>query len=512
MEFVWVYWNKGARNDELRWSIRSVYSCFDGPVQITLVGDKPSWYRGKHIPVKRVGGPANYRAFRDSFNKLKTAVFSNDISADSICWMMDDVYLLHRCREADLRQPRNNGRICNKSVRRLRHNKWQRLKARTAKKIGLPNLDFATHLPHVIDRQKWIDMYKDPFWDFKNNLWLWENVYGNLYYENSQWYSPFFSRLQRRENYKNLKAIFEKSVCLNHIDPAFNEDMRAALFDRFPTPAPVEAEECPGLKSGFQRGTSKIQPQINHREPVRIIAVVPWRPKPDREPARRWVREYLENRSAKVIFADSVGEPFSRSEAINQAVEKAKPKPADVIAVCDADCFITSTRWFEGANAAAATGRLVIPHDSVCRMTPAQSQEVLKNYCPTKGPTGKWFRKNRSPECHSGITFLKAESFFRVNGYDANFRGWGGEDTAHRITCNQFLGATIRLDGPLFHFHHEREAAAINKTDPEYLKNKERWLRYRHAADFSIHELISQNGFKPGSPFGLSFQGCEFDD
>ena len=77
MQFVWVYWHGGARNDELRWSIRSVIKNYRGTAKILVVGDKPPWYNGPHLRVKRVK-PGKYRAFRDSLNKLIIATASKE--------------------------------------------------------------------------------------------------------------------------------------------------------------------------------------------------------------------------------------------------------------------------------------------------------------------------------------------------------------------------------------------------------------------------------------------------
>ena len=90
MQFVWVYWNTGAKNDELRWSIRSVLKNYQGDAKIMVVGCKPDWYTGPHIPVKRVRKGRN-RAFRDSLNKLIIAAASKEVD-DQFVWMMDDIY------------------------------------------------------------------------------------------------------------------------------------------------------------------------------------------------------------------------------------------------------------------------------------------------------------------------------------------------------------------------------------------------------------------------------------
>ncbi len=189
-------------------------------------------------------------------------------------------------------------------------------------------------------------------------------------------------------------------------------------------------------------------------------------------------------------------------------MRQADPKPDDVLAVVDADCFITGKRWAEGASIAKETGRLVIPHDSTCRMDEAQSQEVLDGKCPNAGPTGRWFRDNRRPQVVSGVVFIRFDSFLKLNGFDETFVGWGGEDTAFKLAGDALLGPAIRLDGPLFHFHHDRQAGAVDKTDEQYQENRRRWLEYRNAKQISIFNKVNEAGYQERSTFPL---GSDWD-
>ena len=511
MHFVWVYYHRGAKKDEIRWSVRSVEANFKGDKKITIVGDKPPWFQGHHIPVKRVGGPASFKSFRDSLNKLVTAVNSPEVE-DRFCWMMDDVYFVNACHDKDIATPRHMGRICERSAKRLKGNKWQRLKARTAREAtGFPCWDYATHLPHVIEKDKFRHIMKAH--DIPGTLWLWENIYGNTFYKNPQPYAPFLARVQKRPDYRRCDEIFRRAVVFNHVSGAWHEDVRAALFDRFPTKSPTESDEPAGIKKGFNRGGVLISPSIPKTEPPTVRAVVPYRETKDREPARRWVREYLDNRAASVHFSDHPDKLFNRSAAINAAVRLSNPGPSDVLAIADADCFVTGLRFQEGAQAAKETGRLVIPHDTVCRLTKEQSAEVLNDRCPAKGPNGRWYRDNRSRPCVSGLVFLRFDSWLLINGMDESFRGWGGEDNALKIAADNLLGPSIRLDGPLYHLWHERQEGRT-RDSAQYRANRRRWLEYRNAAEAFIFEKTNEAGYLTQSPYKLGdrWTGSDFED
>ena len=496
MQFVWVYWD-GAQKDELRWSIRSVLANYRDatPPQITVVGDRPKWYCGHHIHVPRVA-PGNNRAFRDSLNKLIVALESDEV-ADTFTWIMDDIYFIHPVRPADIAQPRYDSKFCEQRMARWRpSNRWQRIKRDTIKAIGkLPVWDWATHLPHVVRKDRLRETLQR--YDVPNRLLLWELLYGHDHYRGGRYYSPFFARFLRAQNYRQLVAHSQKSVVWNNAEGAWNEALRAFLSDRFRRQTDVERYPAAGIKRNFNRGSNPIEPADVPPTPPKIVACVPMRKTPDRAKGWRWVREYLDNLCDDVITADSDPDrPFNRAQAINNCVRQLPADTADdtVLCIVDADCVITRLRFTQGAAAARDTGRLVIPHDAVCRMTREQSDDVLANHCPTVGPRGRWWRDNRGPQCCSGLLFIRLDSFRRVNGFDESFIDWGGEDNAFRIACKHLLGEPIRLDGPLFHFWHPR----VERSHPHYESNHDRYMAYRDAVERSVTQLVSENGLQRG--------------
>ena len=92
MDFVWPFLASEAKDDEIRFSVRSVEKHFQGEVRTTIIGDKPPWYSGQYIPIPRVKS-GDHQAFRDTFNRLSFAARSKLIG-DSFVWMMDDIYFM----------------------------------------------------------------------------------------------------------------------------------------------------------------------------------------------------------------------------------------------------------------------------------------------------------------------------------------------------------------------------------------------------------------------------------
>lgn len=116
-----------------------------------------------------------------------------------------------------------------------------------------------------------------------------------------------------------------------------------------------------------------------------------------------------------------------------------------------------------GFNSHSSGGKMVLPHNSVCRMTREQSRRILR-WNPADPVPGKLYRNQRTRACPGGLWIVHADLF---NAYrmDERFEGWGCEDTEflRRIPWR-------RLPGPLSHIWHA-------KASKESLRRNRRLLR-----------------------------------
>ena len=492
MQFVWVYWHGGARNDELRWSMRSVRKNYQGNVKIMLVGDKPDWYNGPHIAVKRLPRGAS-RAFRDSLNKLMTAVADDSVDEEFI-WMMDDIYMVQPVTEAQIKTHYYQSEFTPRKIEnRKQGNKWQRLKNATMRVLmenGLPLRDYATHLPQHVEKAK----FKELVCRFNpcntQSTLLWEILYGNTFATEYKPSKHVLYRTLKKKDYHAFKN--QKRLFVNNGNHAWCEGLRGYLYETFSDSLPFETLQAPKPRAWYRSGL----PETKNTLPIpkeKIVAIVPYRPSADRKPAWGWVRAYLENQCNEIVLADCKSEKFNRSQAINNAFRKiAGMYPDDtIIVIADADCVVTTARCQDSCREAMASSKLVIPHDSVCRMTPEQSAEILGKYSPVAGPRGTWFRNNRIHPSVSGLITIRKDMFERVNGFDEQFVDWGGEDNAFKIACDKLLGESIRLGGPLFHFWHT-PSPMVDKV----VENKVRHLAYRGASSEEIQTLLCTQGLQ----------------
>lgn len=239
MQFVYPYWHRGASDDEIRWSVRSVERNFRGTARITIIGDRPPWYTGHYIPQQRVGKHNANRSFRDMLTKVWTMATHPEIDQEFV-WMMDDVYLIKPVTIEELSIPR--------AVRwhECESNSWQRRKKNTMRAlsaVGRTVHDYATHLPHVAEKEK-LRILFDEFRLDQNTL-LWEVLYGNTFRGPPQSPFPFFRRIQKKIGIDDLKQITELASVFNHTAVAWCQGVRQYLEDLFPEPARNEQANQP---------------------------------------------------------------------------------------------------------------------------------------------------------------------------------------------------------------------------------------------------------------------------
>jgi hypothetical protein len=234
IQFVWPYWEGGANGDELRWSIRSVETFFQGTAKITIIGDKPGWYHGHVIRKKRVPKNRPNRPFRDMLSKVFFIASHQEIDSECV-WMMDDIYFLRPFTLEDIQTPR---------AEPWRHsvgNSWQRRKTASMEALaacGLSQHDYATHMPHWLEKSKLRTMFDD--FNLHEHTMLWEVLYGNLYRETPLRTRPFFVRFKNRASAETLRHLTRNATVMNHVASAWCDGMRDFLSDLLPTPSTVE--------------------------------------------------------------------------------------------------------------------------------------------------------------------------------------------------------------------------------------------------------------------------------
>lgn len=151
----------------------------------------------------------------------------------------------------------------------------------------------------------------------------------------------------------------------------------------------------------------------------------------------------------EVVYGDSNRDPFSRSQARNEAATKAT---GDVLIFADADTFTTPDNVEQGLDMLKNGAPWVIGSGNYYSLDEPCSDRFLEQPpdIDVTGPlTYHWVMKNRSI---AGIQFMFRDAFV---GYDERFIDWGWEDNAFQVLMDRKNGNHWRTKGNLYHLHHE---------------------------------------------------------
>lgn len=227
-----VYICRSGDNEELRYSIRSMVKNYPHD-NIWVVGDKPSWYTGNHIPVKQ-----SKTKYENAQNNLKAIVQSDEISKRFVI-VNDDFYVI---RPVNRVYSFVSGPLENKLTHfRNVHpsSRYTRLIMITDKRIkqilgkDFRAMDYDIHVPMVYEKKK-----LEPL--LCHRL-LWRSLYGNLYSVPFKIMSDVKVYSHNLEN--GLRSVLEREVpFLSSEDDSFEFLKTNLLEEMFPTPSPYEKD------------------------------------------------------------------------------------------------------------------------------------------------------------------------------------------------------------------------------------------------------------------------------
>lgn len=194
----------------------------------------------------------------------------------------------------------------------------------------------------------------------------------------------------------------------------------------------------------------------------RVSILVPFRPEKgdvDRAKAWKWVERWWRDNVPDVeivIGTDSGEEPFSKTEAVNNAYFKST---GDVFVVADADSFMEPEPLANAIRVARQSGRLVVPWRQVLRLSKDDTKAQMRRRKNVIERTNELFDRcyqTPTPETAGTLFVIRRDAFERVQGMDPRFRGWGHEDVAFARACHTILGPTMYGPDDAISLYHPR--------------------------------------------------------
>ena len=148
MDFV--YMCRDGENEELRYSIRSVYAHIKDP-NIWVIGGKPKWYSGQHLVVPQDQGK------HENVRKNLRSLCNSDKINENFILMNDDFFIM---QDLDSIPQMHGGPLRDKILKYKRfakHSSYTKLLSDTEKELmsmGIEDpLDYAIHVPMPMSKQ-----------------------------------------------------------------------------------------------------------------------------------------------------------------------------------------------------------------------------------------------------------------------------------------------------------------------------------------------------------------------
>lgn len=227
-----VYICRDGNNEELRYSIRSVVANLPHS-KVWVVGGKPDWYIGNHIPIEQCGVK-----YINARRNLIAIMDSPEISEEFVL-MNDDFFIM---KPIDKLLNYASGLLYTK-MRKYRMNHpssyYTKLIIQTYDKIRRTGksveevIDYDIHVPIMFEKEKLKSIFND-------QIFLWRSVYGNTY----------FDKYETMDDVKlypyNVKDGLEKSIRESHTFLSSDDQTAEYIISRhlskvFPEPSLYEA-------------------------------------------------------------------------------------------------------------------------------------------------------------------------------------------------------------------------------------------------------------------------------
>lgn len=248
LDFVYLYIHSAAAGEELRYSIRSVLKNYLGPARIWVVGDKPEWYQGLYVPLRRIRKKRG-QARLDRANKFHHIATAVPEINDRFVAMQDDIYFVNPVSYYDLNRRWVNGPPLTPEKIATWNPKHGYLKQQVATARALHDRginyvsNYSTHTPKFYfkdDLARVIDGYEALTRPLVCTI-LFDNAIERI--DNPFPIQPFRYRL-KSQDHSTEEVLFRcrDKLFLNHLNESWTAATEKAVQVMFPGPTKIEAE------------------------------------------------------------------------------------------------------------------------------------------------------------------------------------------------------------------------------------------------------------------------------
>lgn len=182
--------------------------------------------------------------------------------------------------------------------------------------------------------------------------------------------------------------------------------------------------------------------------------VIPWRPQPSRLEAFEFIYAHYREMfpDSPIYLSDVPSERFNISAARNVGCIQAFYDGCDVVIVADADTYVEKYELEKSAERAVEFEVIVLAYSDLRLLDASTSTSLMKKEIAPVDAA------RVSPALYNqvaGVYVLTEATFWKLNGWDQRFEGWGYEDLAIEKAHKVILGRNyIRTYGKALSLNH----------------------------------------------------------
>jgi predicted glycosyltransferase involved in capsule biosynthesis len=189
------------------------------------------------------------------------------------------------------------------------------------------------------------------------------------------------------------------------------------------------------------------------------------------------------------IHLPAHGHDFNKSLACNAGVVEAK---VPVVALVDADTFISMPRFLECLHAVQDEFEVIRPFGKLIELDESETQELAGGgeFPQARVIKGDEARRGERIPLGGGIVIIRTATFLGIGGMDESFEGWGGEDDAFTSVLTRTNAHRAILETEVaFHLNHPRLTES-RYMHPNYEKNVARMKWWNDASNEEIDRAM----------------------
>jgi len=243
--FVYPYMAQLAQGQELKYSIRSLCKYVKFDFDVVIVGDKPSWYNGKHIQTGQVRN-INFAKAYDIAKKIK-AICESDLVSNDFIYMYDDVYCVNDCQLSDFQKVIAMDYLAPnpKKTKFGGSGKWMQLLTDTRKLLQMENVwSYETHLPRMFNKGH-LELVMNSY-NLLNKPLLISTLYFNELFEkpdvvlvnDNKYKAGVFQKMTTAQ----IEATCKGKLWMNNTENAWNSNLDRFLLSLLPNKCVYEIQ------------------------------------------------------------------------------------------------------------------------------------------------------------------------------------------------------------------------------------------------------------------------------